>query len=80
VKVDAKEAGHSIFLHFGQGIDMMDINGHGISGYGNIYAYADANVTPWVKFGSENTIVVTFHDPITIPEARLEFYDKSQYP
>jgi len=80
VKIDAKEAGHSVFLHFGQGIDMMDINGHGIAGYGNIYGYADANVTPWVKFGGDNTIVVTFHDPITIPEARLEFYDKSQYP
>jgi hypothetical protein len=80
VKIDAKEAGKSVFLHFGTGIDLMIINGHFIGGYGNIYGYADANLTPWVKFGSENTIVVTFHDPIKVTEAHLEFYDKSQYP
>jgi hypothetical protein len=59
---------------------MVIVNGHGMDGYGNIYKYVDVNATPWIKFGAGNTIVATFHDPSTISDARLEFYDKSRYP
>jgi hypothetical protein len=80
VKIDPKFAGRSVFLHVGAGCDMVVINGHGTSGYSNIYKYVDVNATPWVKFGAENTIVATFHDANEVQDARLEFYDKNRYP
>jgi hypothetical protein len=80
VKIDRKHAGESVFIQVGTGVDLVLINGHPLGGSSNIYSYIDVNATPWIKFGADNEIVVTFHDPITIPEAQLEFFDKSRYP
>jgi hypothetical protein len=80
VTIDPKYAGRSVFVHVGAGCDLVIVNGHATPGNPNFYKYADVNATPWVKFGAENTIVAVFHDPRQLAEARLEFYDKSQYP
>ena len=80
VKVDPKESGRNIMIHFGAGIDGLIVNGHWLAGNGNIYNYVDLNLTPWIKFGKENELIAVFHDKQTIPDASLEFYDKGVYP
>ena len=80
VTIDPQYAGRNVFVHVGAGCDLVIVNGHAAPGYPHFYKYADVNATPWVKFGSANTIVAVFHDPQQLADARLEFYDKTHYP
>ena len=80
VKIDARESARNVVVHVQAGIDGVIFNGRWLSGFSNIYNYVDLNVTPWVRFGQENELIVVFHEKITIPSAALEFYDKSVYP
>ena len=67
-------------VHVEAGLDGLILNGHWLSGFTNIYHHVDLNVTPWVRFGRDNEVIVVFHDRTTIREASLEFYDKGVYP
>jgi hypothetical protein len=51
------------------------INGRIVPGAGNY----DVNITPWVKFGHDNEIIV-FCDNTTLQDASIDYYDKSVYP
>lgn len=80
VKIDARESARNVVVHVQAGVDGVIVNGHWLSGFTNIYHRVDVNVTPWVRFGQDNELIVVFHDKITIQGASLEFYEKGVYP
>ena len=80
VKIDAAQAARNVMVHVHAGADAVIINGHWMAGFTNIYNHVDLNATPWVRFGEENELIVVFHEKTTVPDARLEFYDKESYP
>ena len=50
-------------------------NGHALGFVGN----CEVNVTPWVKFGQENEIIVVC-DYTTMQQASIDFYAANLYP
>jgi hypothetical protein len=38
------------------------------------------NITPWVKFGEENTFVMMGSDNFQLKDVTLEFHRKGTYP
>jgi hypothetical protein len=80
VNIDARQSARAVVVHVQAGVDAVIVNGHWLSGFTNIYNRVDLNVTPWVRFGQANELIVVFHDKITIQEASLEFYDTGVYP
>ena len=79
-RIDTNKSAHNVVVHVQAGVDGVIFNGHWVSGFSNIYKHIDANVTPWVRFGRENELIVVFHDKLTIQNASLEFYQKDVYP
>lgn len=83
VEIDPKLAGKRIMLHVmtnDTGLAGLIFNGRYYAGYGNIYNFIDANVTPMVKFGQENEITVVVSPKTILQQARLGFYDEGIYP
>jgi hypothetical protein len=80
VKIGAKESAYTVVVHVQAGVDGVIFNGRWLPGCTNIYRSVDRNVTPWVRFGQDNELIVVFHEKITIQEVSLEFYDKGAYP
>ena len=56
------------------------MNGHFYAGYGNIYNFMDANVTPFIKPGQKNEIIAIVGGKTTLQQARLGFYEGGSYP
>ena len=56
------------------------VNGHFFASYGNIYNFIDANVTPFIKFGQKNEIIVIVGGKTMLQQVRLGSYDKGNYP
>jgi hypothetical protein len=46
----------------------------------NIGPEINLNITPWVKFGQENTFVLPCSNDVQISELSLEFHTKGTYP
>jgi hypothetical protein len=80
VKIDTAQLGRTVLIHVQAGVDGVIINGHWVAGFSNIYHHVDLNVTPWVRFGQDNEVIVVFHEKTTIPDAWLEFYEEGIYP
>ena len=80
VKIDTAQSVRNVMVHVQAGVDAVIVNGHWMAGFTNIYNYVDLNATPWVRFGEDNELIVVFHEKTTVPDARLEFYDKGSYP
>ncbi len=83
VDVDPKLAGKTVMLHVvtsNAGIEALIVNGHFFAGYGNIYNFIDANVTPFVRFGQKNEIIAIVGGKTILQQVRLGFYDKGIYP
>jgi hypothetical protein len=81
--IDPKEKGHNIVVHIicdNASISGIIFNGVFYASYGNIYSFMDINVTPFVKFGQKNEIVMLSGGKTTILKAHIDFYDKSVYP
>jgi hypothetical protein len=77
------EAGHNVVLHVicnNAGISGIIFNGNFYASYGNIWNFMDINITPFVKFGKENEIVVLNSGKTTIEKATLDYYEKNVYP
>lgn len=78
VKIDASHNGENVLVHTVTNNNHQHaiiINGHSLIGSGNY----DVNVTPWVKWGQENEIIVTC-DKTTLQDASLDFYGKDTFP
>jgi hypothetical protein len=84
VKIDAAQANRTVVVHsvtepgriFG-----VIINGHAVVRFHhNIGREINLNITPWVKFGEDNEIVLVGSDKVGINEISLEFHDKGTYP
>jgi hypothetical protein len=76
--IDAGQSGHNVVFHSVTDNNHQHailINGHALLGAGNY----DVNITPWVKFGQDNEIMVTT-DNTTMQDASLDYYDKDAYP
>jgi hypothetical protein len=83
VDVDAGQAGHNLVVHLhtsDAGLNCLIVNGQFYSGYGNIYNFMDCNVTPFIKFGQKNEIIVLIGKGTTLQQASLDSYDKNVYP
>ena len=80
VQIDAGKSAFNVVAHVGAGLDGLIINGHWVSGYGNIYHHVDLNITPWVRFGQENELIAVFHDKIPIQDAWLDYFARDAYP
>ena len=82
-QIDPGQAGHNVVLHVtcdNAGIGGIIFNGNFYASYGNIWSFMDINVTPFVKFGKKNEIVVLTGGKTTIKKATLDFYEKNVYP
>ena len=76
--IDASQSGHNVVFHSVTDNNHQHailINGHALLGAGNY----DVNITPWVKFGQDNEIMVTT-DNTTMEDASIDYYDKDAYP
>ncbi len=80
VNIDARQSARNVVAHVQAGVDGLIVNGHWLPGFTNIYNRVDLNVTPWVRFGQANELIVVYHDKITIRAAWLEFYEPGVYP
>jgi hypothetical protein len=80
VKIDPAQSARNILVHVEAGADAVIVNGQWLAGFSNIYRHVDLNATPWVRWGRDNELIVLFHEPTTIPDAWLEFYDQDVYP
>jgi hypothetical protein len=84
VEIDPKLVGQTVMLHVicnNAGINALLFNGHYYSNYGpNIWPFIDANVTPFVKFGQKNEVIVVGRGAVTIQKASLDFYAKNVFP
>jgi hypothetical protein len=83
VEIDPKQTGHNVVLHVtcdNDGISGIVFNGIAYAAYGNIYNFMEINVTPFVKFGKKNEIIVLNNGKTTIEKASIDFFDKNAYP
>jgi hypothetical protein len=83
VDVNAKQAGHNVVVHLHSndaGIRGLLVNGQFYSGYGNIYNFMDCNVTPFIKWGRKNEIIVLIGKGTVLQQASVDYYDKNVYP
>jgi hypothetical protein len=85
VSIDKAQASRTVVLHGTAGSNWMRsviINGHWVDRFrhriGNEF---DLNITPWVKFGAPNEIILTGSGgKFTLQEFSLEFHAKGTYP
>lgn len=61
-------------------IPRLIVNGHHYAGYGNIYNFIDANITPALHFGHPNEFIILLGGKTILQQARVGFYDKGEYP
>lgn len=83
IEVDPKLAGKTVMFRAvtnDAGIAALIVNGRYYAGYGNIYNFIEANVTPFIKFGQKNEIIAVVGGKTILEQARLEVYDKGAYP
>jgi hypothetical protein len=84
VKIDAAQAGRTVVVHAvcepGY-LGGVIVNGHAVVRFHhNIGREINLNITPWVKFGQDNEMVLVGSDKVGIKEITLEFHDKGTYP
>jgi len=77
-RIDASQAGYNVVVH------TVTSNGHQHSMIFNGYPLLcngnyDVNVTPWVRFGQDNEIIV-ISDTTILHDASIDFYDKKDFP
>jgi hypothetical protein len=83
VDIDPKLAGKTVMLHVvtsDAGLGALLVNGHHYAGYGNIYNFIDANITPVIHFGHPNEFIVVVGGKTILQQARVGFYNKGEYP
>jgi hypothetical protein len=81
--IDPKEAGQNVVIRVqcdNAGIGGIIFNGNFYAGYGNIWSFMDINVTPFVKFGQKNEVIVIMDGHSTMQKATVDFFDKNVYP
>jgi hypothetical protein len=84
VKIDADQSSRTVVFHAlaGSGaVRGIIINGRFVARHHhNIGPEVNLNITPWVKFGQENTFVMMGSDNVEVKEVSLEFHTKGTYP
>jgi hypothetical protein len=78
IKIDAAQANHNVIIHSvtdNGHQHFIVFNGRYVACNGN----SDANLTPWVKFGQDNELVIVC-DSTTFQQASLQFYEKEIFP
>jgi hypothetical protein len=80
---DPKQQGRTVVLHIdgtNASISGLIFNGQFYPSYGNIYNFMDVNVTPWVKWGGKNEVIVVLAGQVTVNTVTLGYYDQGIYP
>ncbi|MHB9026529.1 MAG: type 1 glutamine amidotransferase family protein [Armatimonadota bacterium] len=87
VAVDKAQAGRNVILHLetdhSSGITGAIVNGHWLTRHHHdIGARTDMNITPWVKFGADNEIILKRSGPgrTNLKGASLDFYTPGVWP
>ena len=84
VKIDADLSSRTVVFHAlaGSGtVRGIIINGRFVARHHhNIGQEVNLNITPWVKFGQDNTFVMMGGDNVQVKEVTLEFHKKGTYP
>jgi hypothetical protein len=87
VPIDRAQAGRNVVLHLesdqSSGITGVIINGHWLTRHHHdIGARTDLAITPWVKFGAPNEIILKRSGPgkTNLKAVRLDFYTPGVYP
>jgi hypothetical protein len=84
VNISADEADRTVVFHAlaGNGSVLgIIINGRFVARHHhNIGAEVNLNITPWVKFGQDNELIIPAGNNSEIKEATLEFHKKGTYP
>jgi hypothetical protein len=78
IHIGAEHASQNVILHTATDNNHQHtfyINGRIVMGAGN----RDVNITPWVKFGQDNEVIV-YCDNTTLQDASVEYYDPAVYP
>jgi hypothetical protein len=78
VRIEASHAGQNVILHTATDNNhqhVFYINGRVVPGAGN----CDVNITPWVKFGQDNEVIVCC-DNTTLLDGSLDYYDQDRFP
>jgi hypothetical protein len=74
-KIDASESSRNVIVHAlgeGRSVGGMIINGRYVSPYGNFMSSEEnLNITPWVKFGQDNELILFYHLPNRNREGNL---------
>ena len=84
VKIDAAESARTVVVHAlgdGRFLHGLIINGRYVTPHHHYLSpEQNLNITPWVKFGQDNELIVLGAGKGTLKEISLEFHDKGTYP
>lgn len=83
VIIDPAQTGKNVVLRAqcdNAGIGGIIFNGSFYASYGNIWNFMEVNVTPFVKHGQKNEIVILTGGRTTLEKASLNYYPKTMYP
>jgi hypothetical protein len=82
VRVDAAEASRTVVAHVrGPNLRGIIINGRYVAPEHDVWpSVENLNITPWVKFGQENELILVGDGNGSVQEVSLEFHDKGTYP
>ena len=84
VKIDAAVASKTVVFHSKSNrssVRGVIVNGRSVTPFdSHLGPELNLNITPWVKFGSENELLVVVDGKGTLEELTLEFHKKETYP
>jgi hypothetical protein len=85
VKIDARHAGRNVVVHAAAdnySLAGVLVNGRFVLRFRhNIGGEINLNITPWVKFGQDNELILVSNGGNgTLREVSLEFHDRKSYP
>jgi hypothetical protein len=82
VRIEASESSRTVVAHvLGAGLRGFIINGRYVAPEHDFWgAEENLNITPWVKFGQDNELILMGSGNGSVSEISLEFHDKGTYP
>ncbi len=83
VKIDAAQAERTVVVHAvsDNSLEGVIINGRFVTRFHHdLGPEINLNITPWVKFGQDNEVILIGRGPGTLKEVSLEFHNRGTYP
>ena len=83
MKIDSNQSQRNVVAHLqndNAGVRGLIINGHWINAPALVSNPLRLNLTPWVKFGHDNELIIVFRGTTKLMSASLDYYEKSVFP